>query len=725
MNDTVSKLVAFADYLSTRSFFRALQRGLALTLPLIMVGALTLLVRYPPVAGIQIVLEDLFGPNLNAVCDIVIAGTFGIASLVALFGFSGELTSHYNQIAGRLAVNPLITAVVVMSSFFIVIAPQDGVLPASVLSLSDGLLVALAVASLGGVLFLRLSRIRQLRMPLQGLNNDPVVGDVFSVMPAGMLTILVFAAVKAALIALDVTSASELLGRVLATPFQGAGDNLIFAVGYVAMTQLLWLFGAHGPNVLNAVQQDMLIPATIANNTAVATGQAPDFIFTSSFFDVFTRMGGSGSTLSLIIALIVFSRSGGAKKFALVAIAPALCNVNEPILLGIPLVLNPIYAIPFVLTPILQTVIAYAATLLEWMPKTSFNTMWTTPAMISGYAVTGSVAGSIVQFINIAVGVAAFAPFVMLADKRAHLNSRNVISRLLDIAENPEERAHSTRYVNLSGEHGRMALALANDLEAAFERPDQIFLEYQPQIDGKRNEISGVEALLRWKHPQYERIAPPITVALAEDIGMINKLGYHVLALACRQRMDWRAHIPDRVRMAVNVSPRQLQDGQFALEVISVLDETGLPPELLEIEITETSVLTPSDQVIETLEILHRLGIRIALDDFGMGHTSLYYLREFPIDTVKIDRSLTILDNGQVNEQIVQSIVDLSTKMQFDIVVEGIEEELQLQRFRNIGCEVFQGYLFSKPLSSGHCLDFMRDYRGDIHSAWFDSTLAA
>ena len=496
-------------------------------------------------------------------------------------------------------------------------------------------------------------------------------------------------------------------------------------MGYVAMTQVLWLFGAHGPAVLNMVQQDLLIPATIANNVAVASGQAPEFVFTSSFFDVFTRIGGSGSTLSLIVALLLFSRSGGTKKFALVAIAPALCNVNEPILLGIPLVLNPIYAIPFIVTPIVQTVIAYVATILDWMPHTSFNTMWTTPALVSGYAVTGSVSGSVVQLVNIVAGVAAFAPFVVLADKRSYLNSQNVISRLLDIAENPDHSARAARYVNLSGEPGRMALALANDLEAAFQRPGEIFLDYQPQIDGRRGEITGVEALLRWQHPHYGLIAPPITVALAEDIGMINALGHHVLTLACRQRMEWRDRIPDQVRMAVNASPRQIQNGQFAREVISALEQTGLPPELLEIEITETSVLTPSDQTIETLETLHQLGVRIALDDFGMGHTSLYYLREFPIDTVKIDRSLTIHDNGQVNEQIVQSIVDLSAKMQFEIVVEGIEQEQQFLRFRNIGCEVFQGYLFSRPLSPDRCVDFMQNWPIGASVIRVDATLAA
>ena len=172
-------------------------------------------------------------------------------------------------------------------------------------------------------------------------------------------------------------------------------------------------------------------------------------------------------------------------------------------------------------------------------------------------------------------------------------------------------------------------------------------------------------------------------------------------------------------------SPKQIQSGQFARDVISALDETGLPASLLELEITETSVLTPSDQTLEALEALHERGVTIALDDFGMGHTSLYYLREFPIDTVKIDRSLAFLDNGQVNERIVQSIVELSKKMQFDIIVEGIEQEEQLERFRAIGCDRFQGYLFSRPIAPDDCLSFIVNSRPEAEITGLHRTIAA
>ena len=374
-------------------------------------------------------LEQVFGPGLNNFCDNLIAGTFGISSLIALLGFAGELTNHHNQSAGRLTVSPLVTAMVVLSCFFILVAPRDGTSLSAALSLSNGLLVSLIVASIGGSIFLRLSRMRSLRMPLRALNNDPVVGDVFSVMPAGMLTVLLFAGAKELLSAIGISSITEALAALLSAPFAGATDSLGLAIAYIATTQVLWLFGAHGPNILSAVQDQLLIPATIANNTAVVTGQSPEFIFTSSFFDVFTRIGGSGGTLSLIVATAAGQPLGGIKKFALIAIVPALCNVNEPILLGMPLVLNPIYAIPFVLTPLASD----ARRLFRQRPGCDAEDVFQHDVDDAGAVERlrrhrvdcrndRSASGSY------RVGIAIYAPFVILAD-RASISTAGTRSR--------------------------------------------------------------------------------------------------------------------------------------------------------------------------------------------------------------------------------------------------------------------------------------------------------
>ncbi len=688
-------------------YFVAVRRGLALPLPLIMVGALALLVRHPPSESMTRWLSAVFGRHWQPLTDSLLAGTFGIGSLVALYGFAVALTDLDNQRPNRNPVNPTITASVVVSCFFTLIA-IDGKTPLMAsLSLGEGMWSALLAASLGGSLFLTLSRLRVLRIPLNQLSNDPIVGDAFTAMPAGMLTILCFAAAKWAWITIDWPGFAGLSGVLSKAAPATLSDSLPFGIGYEVAAQLLWLFGIHGPNALFAVQQYALDPAGNANVAAVASGGHPAFIFTSQFFSAFARMGGSGGTLSLLFALLLASRTVRSRKLAMLIMLPALFNVNEPLLFGLPLVLNPVYAIPFVLTPVVQILIGYGAIVFDVMPKTSYSIAWTTPALYSGYAVTGSLAGTFVQMLCLAAGAAIYAPFVRIAEYLSRERSRKTLASLLDIAELPEMSPKARRYSDLPGEACRIAATLASDLDKAIGDSEQLFLEFQPQVDFRTGRIFGVEALLRWEHPFLGRVAPPIAVMLADDIGRIDRLGLTVLSLACRQRSAWRYVLPDDLVMAVNLSPRQLLDRNFHRNVLDLLRRENLPPSMLELEITESTILLPHVHAIDNLKHLRAAGVKVAMDDFGMGHTSLHYLREMPLDTVKIDRSLADVTAGSVNEHIVKSIADLSRTLDLSLVVEGVETEPQLGRLCALGCHRFQGYFFSRPLAAGDCLAFI------------------
>jgi EAL domain-containing protein (putative c-di-GMP-specific phosphodiesterase class I) len=159
--------------------------------------------------------------------------------------------------------------------------------------------------------------------------------------------------------------------------------------------------------------------------------------------------------------------------------------------------------------------------------------------------------------------------------------------------------------------------------------------------------------------------------------------------------------------MAVNVAPRQLTNPVFTRNVINALKENGLDARMLELEITESTVVDPDENTIAALQHLQKYGVRIAIDDFGMGHASLRYLRSFPVTTVKIDRSLTIGNAGEVNDHIVRSVVELSRTLGFDTVIEGVETQEQLTRFSDMGCKQFQGYFFSKSLSGKECMIYI------------------
>jgi len=707
--------VAFADMterVADLPVVIAVQRGLALVLPLVMVGAFALMVRHAPVPLLRLALDALFGPAWMAVCDTLVAGSFGIASLAVLCAFSGTMTMVYNQRRGGQFVSPIMSAVIVLSCFFVVTAPANDMPWRDMFSMDRGLLLAFIVSVSGAGLFLRLSDVKRLQLPLDAVGHDPVVRDILTVMPSGMLTIAIFGLARAGLVAADITDLHAAVRAAMTQPFLSGGNSLGPGLAYVALSQILWFFGAHGPNLLFPIEDAIFAPAGMANAAALATGQAPPFVLTKTFFDVFTRMGGSGGTLCLIIAILYASRDSGTRRLSLVALLPALCNVNEPLLFGIPMVMNPVYLIPFLLTPLAQTVTAHTATLVHLVPHTLPDVVWTTPPLLNGYAATGSVAGSLMQLFNLGLGVALYVPFVRVADGLRERHGRRILADLLRTACGNEVGPGGRKCMDQPGEQGRLAASLANDLTAAFAREGELFMEYQPQIgvDGRPH---GAEALLRWRHPAYGRIAPPIAVALAEDTGSIDRLGLFVLHRACARRVAWAGQVPDDFVMSVNVAPRQLLNPRFARDVLSALAHTGLAPHLLELEMTESTVLLPDARTVEALRSLRAAGVRVAIDDFGMGHASLRYLRDFPVDTVKIDRSLTEASNDDVNEHIVRSIVELARSLDIITVVEGVERRDQFERFVELGCQVFQGYLFSRPVSAVQCLEVVTAWNTD------------
>jgi predicted signal transduction protein with EAL and GGDEF domain len=219
-------------------------------------------------------------------------------------------------------------------------------------------------------------------------------------------------------------------------------------------------------------------------------------------------------------------------------------------------------------------------------------------------------------------------------------------------------------------------------------------LYYQPQINIRANEISGFEALLRWRHPERGIISPVEFIPVAEDIGLIAALGEWVVEQACLEAASW----PDGIKVAVNLSPVQFRFRGLVQSVGRALLQSGLPSNRLELEITESVLLQDNDMTIATLHQLRRLGVRIAMDDFGTGYSSLSYLRSFPFDKIKIDQSFVRELSSRADcLAIVQSIASLGANLGMSTVAEGVETEDQFQQIRAAGCTEVQGYYFGRP----------------------------
>ena len=217
-------------------------------------------------------------------------------------------------------------------------------------------------------------------------------------------------------------------------------------------------------------------------------------------------------------------------------------------------------------------------------------------------------------------------------------------------------------------------------------------VHYQPVVDLASNLVTGCEALLRWRHPGRGMISPADFIPVAEETGLIIELGEWVLRQACADAVKW----PDKIKLAVNVSPLQFKSGTLGLKVATVLAETGLSPDRLELEITEAVLIRDDEEALSVLHQLRHLGVRIALDDFGTGYSSLSYLRRFPFDKVKIDRSfIRDVAEAEGSSPIIEAVVHMAAAGNMTTTAEGVETEEQRDILRKLGCDEMQGYLFS------------------------------
>jgi diguanylate cyclase (GGDEF)-like protein len=258
----------------------------------------------------------------------------------------------------------------------------------------------------------------------------------------------------------------------------------------------------------------------------------------------------------------------------------------------------------------------------------------------------------------------------------------------------------------------RTRVALGMELREAIDS-DQLFLFYQPQVSIETGRINGLEALVRWRHPERGVLGPDSFIPIAEKIGVIAKLGHWVLWAACRQAKAWLAAGITPVRIAVNLSALEFKT-PLAVEkdIIAALEATGLPPRLLELELTETALMEASREHGEVLARLRQLGITIAIDDFGTGYSSLDYLSRFPVDRIKIAQNFVRnLETTPRNAAIVKATLGLAHELSITVLAEGVETKKQLELLKGWGCGEAQGFYFAKPLAEKQVTAMLRSSR--------------
>ncbi len=283
---------------------------------------------------------------------------------------------------------------------------------------------------------------------------------------------------------------------------------------------------------------------------------------------------------------------------------------------------------------------------------------------------------------------------VAIAPEQGH-NSENLTGALHLALERARGKGRSSLsfYEPKMDMESRRRKQLEQDLRSAITRQELMVL-YQPQFDLLQGQVIGMEALLRWNHPSRARVGPGEFIPIAEESRLIIEIGEWVLTRACQDALEW----PEPVRVAVNLSPSHFDGQNVALMIADVLDQTGLPPQRLEVEITENLLISNTRAIVDTLTNLSAMGVRIAMDDFGVGYSSLATLSRFKFHKIKIDQSFTnLIGRRTETETIVQFIVSLGKSLGVDVLAEGVENRFQIDKLVALGCSKMQGYSLGTP----------------------------
>jgi diguanylate cyclase (GGDEF)-like protein/PAS domain S-box-containing protein len=317
----------------------------------------------------------------------------------------------------------------------------------------------------------------------------------------------------------------------------------------------------------------------------------------------------------------------------------------------------------------------------------------------SAFAQPFSVDG-VEHFVTASIGVAVAHP----ADQRAP--SAELLIRDADAAMYRAKDRGRARCILFDAEMRATAmrrLEVERELRHALDR-DELTLHYQPVVSLHNGEISGLEALVRWRHPERGLLDPAEFVSIAEDSGLIEPIGRWVQERACRQILSWHEQRPDArpFEVAVNLSARQVAHRELPATVAEIIARTGLDPVHLQLEITESILVEESATALSSLEALDEIGVRLVLDDFGTGYSSLAYLNRFPFHALKIDRSFVdALGIEQERTAIVEAIIGMARALSLEVIAEGVESEVQLSELRRLGCDYAQGHLFHAAMSEG------------------------
>ena len=680
-------VVSFVRKTEQLTFVRAVRGGLINMIPVLIIGAFALVFRFLPIDGYRHFIQTFAGGVFDKIFLYVNSATFGVLSVYMTYSISRsymKVKADPDAVNGGAVISSFIAFFILSGAYLDFDTYGASAFGSTQMGVKS--MVLAIIAGLGAsALYLAATRFfRRRRQYLFSPGADREFNRMLSSFIPILVVTVVFGVLNAIVLHISHdNSIHDLYIRGMNAIFSHVKAGFLKGFCFVLVSSVLWFFGVHGSDALEGVMDDQIVG-----------GMSGEILQNKAFFDCFVLMGGCGTTICLLIALLAFSRNRAQRRLGITASIPMLCNINELMVFGLPIVFNPVMLIPFLAVPLVCYSVAYLATFTGLVPVIGSATevYWTTPILLGGFRACG-IRGLFLQLFLVLVGVAIYFPFVRMLDRESERNGRRHFSAFMEYFREHEQELQNVRLLDLNNVYSDVAKSLCADVREGMSR--YIALHYQPQYD-YTGKCVGVEALLRWKHPVYGVLYPPLVVKLATESNLLAKFEETVLERAVSDLPAIRERFGDDVKLSVNVTGGTISTARYVAFCRKLNEKEPFLGKNVCLEVTEQTALDLGEETRGYLTELRGMGLLLAIDDFSMGQTSLHYLKDNLFDVIKIDGSLVRgLLTSQNCREIISSITGLAESLSLPVVAEFVETTEQREILHEIGCDCYQGYLYS------------------------------
>lgn len=682
MSERLTTLKRFVERIENRNIIIAIKYGLVELIPIFMIGAFSLALKSMPWSVYQTFIQNFGNGILKSLLQITYNVTFGMLSVYVTISISYQISRLQQKRQGGSAAGWIISS---LSAFFILSGqPGKNLEPLG----PKGMFLAVLAVGLATNLLSFFHKIIRIRHANTRKMEVRLERSLQMILPT-LLVILVFALANTVILrAFGAPSIYSMFQTLVSTLFGNIRNHGIRCAMFVWVSSLFWFMGIHGSDLLESVVDGVFVPA----------GSGVETIFTRPFLDSFILMGGCGASLCLLLSILLFAKKDSMKNLGKISLLPAIFNINEVLVYGLPVVYNLHMLLPFTLVPLVCLGTSFLSMKLGIVPLPVHGVEWTTPLLLSGYLATGSLRGTMLQLFNLALGTLIYTPFVRSYQKQEQESFPREYAQIVEVLREAEEKHEAVSFLE-DPMLGLTAKNICSDLREDLTK-NRLALYYQPQFNVEGACI-GAEALLRWEHPVLGSIYPPLVFQLAEESGFLETLEEWVAKRALSDAEDFQKIEGLRgKKVSFNVTGNSIQNSIFEEYLLKLANEHELKKLNICVEITEQAALQVNDEVSQRLNRLSEAGYRFAVDDFSMGSTSIKYLTGNSFSTIKLDGYLVRkITTNQRCYEIISHIIALARSLNVDIIAEYVSDKQIQEKLLEAGCTMYQGWYYSKPIT--------------------------